>query len=72
MQHQGKVQLKQARDCAISDTAPLRRCADCQHDLGDAISAAYRCPLFGQRRAGVEIRCLAFQPRRRRPGVDAL
>ena len=46
------------------ETAPLRRCADCQLNLGtrpgDTLRAAFACPMFGQRRLGVEIRCEAF------------
>lgn len=43
---------------------PLRRCADCQLNLGtqpgDTLRAAFACPMFGKPRAGVESRCSAF------------
>jgi len=42
---------------------PLRRCEDCKHHLGDVLLAVGRCPLFGQKRHGVETRCAAFVPR---------
>lgn len=44
----------------ISDTAPLRRCDDCALHLGPVLYAIARCPLYGQPRAGVEVRCLSF------------
>jgi hypothetical protein len=40
--------------------APLRRCSDCRHDLGDPMRALGCCPLFGKRRAGVVSRCTSF------------
>ncbi len=51
---------------AVTPDAPLRRCADCALDLGPvpALAAAFACPLFGEPRSGVEIRCRQFQPRR--------
>lgn len=47
--------------------APLRRCDDCQLNLGtrsgDTLRAAFACPRFGKPRAGVESRCTAFVPK---------
>jgi hypothetical protein len=55
---------------------PLRRCVDCEHDLGDALRAL-RCPLYGKRRSlarsqgdSVEVRCIVFQPLPAREGRD--
>jgi len=40
---------------------PLRRCGDCQLDLGrDVLRALAICPRWGKRRLGVESRCPAF------------
>lgn len=52
---------------AVSSAAPMRRCADCDSDTGPAIRAALACPLFGEPRSGVSIRCLQFTPRVERP-----
>lgn len=47
--------------------APLRRCDDCQLNLGtrpgDTLRAAFACPRFGKPRHGVESRCAAFVPK---------
>lgn len=43
---------------------PLRRCDDCQLDLGrDVLRALGSCPRWGMRRAGVECRCSSFVPK---------
>lgn len=40
---------------------PLRRCNDCQLDLGrDVLRALGMCPRWGKPRAGVESHCPAF------------
>jgi len=40
---------------------PLRRCDDCQLNLGrDVLRALGSCPRWGQSRHGVETRCPAF------------
>lgn len=40
---------------------PLRRCGDCQLDLGrDVLRALCTCPRWGKRRLGVESHCPAF------------
>lgn len=44
-----------------SDGVPLRQCEECEHQLGH-VGYAIRCPLFGRPRAGVSIRCAAFEP----------
>lgn len=48
---------------AIDPAAPLRRCRDCELDLGDTVKAAFRCPRFGLPRANAHVRCLSFVPR---------
>lgn len=54
-------------DCAaierVPTSAPLRRCSDCRHDLGDPMLAIGKCPLFGKRRLNVESRCASFIPK---------
>lgn len=46
---------------------PLRRCDDCELNLGTApgvmLQAAFACPMFGRPRIGVESRCAAFVPK---------
>lgn len=57
-----------ADQAAASTTdAPLRRCHDCELNLGAGpgvtLRAAFACPMFGQPRHGVESRCVAFVPK---------
>ncbi|GFE84967.1 hypothetical protein GCM10011487_69670 [Steroidobacter agaridevorans] len=59
----------QAADARGADTPPppqqelppLRRCGDCQLDLGrDVLRALCACPRWGMQRFGVECGCPAF------------
>lgn len=57
------------------NSLPLRRCEDCQLNLGtrpgDTLRAAFACPMFGKPRTGVESRCSAFVAKDGRELVDA-
>jgi len=50
------------RDGEARRAVPVRRCADCELDLGEVLRAL-ACPRFGQSRNGVESRCAAFRPK---------
>jgi len=54
-----------ARDARgnVRDDLPLRRCADCELNLGDALRAFARCPMWGMDRSQATIRCAAFVPK---------
>jgi hypothetical protein len=43
----------------LTDT-PLRRCEDCEHDLGDTFRRLKHCPLWGQSRMDVSTYCASF------------
>jgi hypothetical protein len=48
---------------------PLRRCEECEYDLGETRRALARCPMFGKSRWKLELRCAAFTPKRAPPAV---